>query len=460
MASSTSFSWCCESRAKKNAQADAVQLKPRFCSATEAKDTGKFRPFEDSDYFNVQEICRPRFHGAPPEEQKRLLLGSLKTVGIEFPLKSTPHAEPGKETKRQDALQKVQKQMDGPGLLAMLMWTMDKRLNLPQVYKKVNEAIMCDDGDQLTHLGDYIAALNYYIDNDHVTEEVTLYTGTSIKKHQQVLCEAVDWKSHFFRQPKFLCATKDEEVADRFCEDSESPVKQLVVPAGCKFCAPVPSGLSAYPEEGEYLLAPFVAMQLVGQKKRQFPAGSGRERLVVTYNVVEGCAPAAAGPSFSGDRTLPEGIPSCLMKKFRGAYIRAEGEGRDTAAPLKAVALVIGIQDYARGKGLHNTLNDADDMKDKLESLGFKVTIVTDKTVDGGKVSQHLMLAAIRNFVKEVDEHTVAFFCFYGHGAEKKGVHYLVPHEMPEADALVDEAVALKMGVLSRINDKRPLVTV
>jgi hypothetical protein len=460
MASSTSFSWCCGSRAKKNAQADAVQLKPRFCSATEAKDTGKFRPFEDSNYFNVQKICRPRFHGAPPEEQKRLLLGSLKTVGIEFPPKSTPHAHRGQKNKRQDALQKVQKQMDNPGPLAMLMWTMDNKLNLykTQLYKEVNDAILCDDGDQLTHLGDYIAALNYYVDNHHVTEEVTLYTGTSIKKHQQVLCETVSWRSHFLRQPKFLCATKDEKVAERFCENSESPVLQLVVPAGCKFCAPVPSGLSAYPEEGEYLLKPFAAMQLVRQKKRQFPAGSGRERLVVTYNVVEGCAPAAAAsPPFGGDRTLPEGIPSCLMKKFRGAY---SGEGRDTAAPLKAVALVIGIQDYARGKGLHNTLNDANDMKDKLKSLGFKVTIITDMTVSGGKVTQKTMNSAIRNFVKEVDVDTVAFFCFYGHGAERAGVHYLVPQEMPEAEALEDEAVALKMGVLSRINDKRPLVTV
>ena len=89
-------------------------------------------------------------------------------------------------------------------------------------------------------------------------------------------------------------------------------------------------------------------------------------------------------------------------------------EGRDPAALLKAVALVIGIQNYEGARELKNTLSDAKAVAAKFEGMGFDVMSLTDDNAEGGKVDQDQMEDIIQAFIEMVDENTIAVFAYMG----------------------------------------------
>ena len=95
----------------------------------------------------------------------------------------------------------------------------------------------------------------------------------------------------------------------------------------------------------------------------------------------------------------------------RGAY---GVEGRDSKAPIKAAALVIGIQNYEGTRELKNTLSDAKAVAEKFEGMGFDVMSLTDENAEGGKVTQKLMQRNIKKFVDKVDENTIAALAYMG----------------------------------------------
>ena len=82
-------------------------------------------------------------------------------------------------------------------------------------------------------------------------------------------------------------------------------------------------------------------------------------------------------------------------------------------------ALVIGNDAYEDAP-LSGPVNDAKDMASTLEELGFLVTTLTDGT-------QRQMEDALRAFGRSVGEGDTALFYFSGHGAQTKGVNYLIP---------------------------------
>eukprot|EP01046_Picozoa_sp_COSAG06_P002100 COSAG06_NODE_71_length_25945_cov_9.124468_31_plen_166_part_00 len=122
-----------------------------------------------------------------------------------------------------------------------------------------------------------------------------------------------------------------------------------------------------------------------------------------------------------GDLSKGEKIDSILAAEFRAggaqAYVTRAAygvEGRDPQAPLKAAALVIGIQNYEGARKLRNTLSDAKAVAAKFEGMGFTVLLLTDETAEGGKVTQKLMQRHIKDFIKQVDENTITAFAFMG----------------------------------------------
>jgi hypothetical protein len=106
----------------------------------------------------------------------------------------------------------------------------------------------------------------------------------------------------------------------------------------------------------------------------------------------------------------------------RGAY---GVEGRDPDDELKAVALVIGIQNYEGTRELKNTLSDAKAVAEKFEGMGFDVMSLTDENAEGGKVDQDQMEDAIEAFIEKVDENTIAAFAYMG--ASANGPRSLLP---------------------------------
>jgi len=218
--------------------------------------------------------------------------------------------------------------------LAVLMWTLDARLNLPEVFNDVNEALLTDDPWHLGHFSGFITAVNRYISSHQTVRPVSLFRGTSIRDAQRV--NPAD--AAIFRQPIFAGTTEDHATAAEFAKDG-SPIIEYLVPAGCARCTELPSDLSAYPEEKEWLIMPYTAMQFVKQEERLFPPAGidlprdveRKMRLVVTFAVVD-------------EGMVPVDAPSHLMvcessSLFRGAAISVVG--RQTGAPVYGRALVI-----------------------------------------------------------------------------------------------------------------------
>ena len=87
----------------------------------------------------------------------------------------------------------------------------------------------------------------------------------------------------------------------------------------------------------------------------------------------------------------------------------------------KRIALVIGNSDYSKPEmKLKNPINDAQDIAEKLESLGFHVILKTDATLNE-------MKDALVQFELQAAGYDVALFYFAGHGIQSKGENYLLP---------------------------------
>ena len=95
-----------------------------------------------------------------------------------------------------------------------------------------------------------------------------------------------------------------------------------------------------------------------------------------------------------------------------------------TAAPApvmlgKRTALVIGNGGYEKSP-LQNPANDANDMANVLQRLGFEVTLKTD-------VNQRDMESAVHDFTRAIQDGESALFYYSGHGSQVDGDNYLIP---------------------------------
>lgn len=112
-------------------------------------------------------------------------------------------------------------------------------------------------------------------------------------------------------------------------------------------------------------------------------------------------------------------------------------------------ALVIGNGNYASFGSLQNAVNDANDMADALQSLGF----VVDKVLDGNRAQITEAITRLKNRLS-VAENSYGFFYYAGHGVQYNGVNYLVPAnaDIPGANYLGDTAVPVQ-AMLAELTD-------
>lgn len=86
----------------------------------------------------------------------------------------------------------------------------------------------------------------------------------------------------------------------------------------------------------------------------------------------------------------------------------------------RRIALIIGNSNYKGDNKLANPVNDATDMANKLEKLGFVVVKALDQTKQG-------METVISRFGATAVGYDVALFYYAGHGIRCDGANYLVP---------------------------------
>jgi hypothetical protein len=102
----------------------------------------------------------------------------------------------------------------------------------------------------------------------------------------------------------------------------------------------------------------------------------------------------------------------------------------------KRLALVIGNSAYKNAPALKNPANDASDMADSLQRLGFDV-------VRGINLDYLSMRNAVRRFSEKLPDANVALLFYAGHGLQVAGKNYLVP-----VDAQIESQADLDFGTV------------
>ena len=114
------------------------------------------------------------------------------------------------------------------------------------------------------------------------------------------------------------------------------------------------------------------------------------------------------------------------------------------------IALVIGNGTYAHVTQLHNPANDAADVSQSLQRLGFDVVNITDATLDG-------LRHALIDFGRAARNADMAVLFFAGHGMELMGENWLLPvdTELTSDVDVATEAVSLRSAMLAVSNAKQ-----
>lgn len=110
------------------------------------------------------------------------------------------------------------------------------------------------------------------------------------------------------------------------------------------------------------------------------------------------------------------------------------------------IALVIGNGGYKAVGALPNPVRDAELIAQRLESLGFVVTMVPDSDLAG-------MQAAISAFgrqLREAGEEATGLFYYAGHGVQSFGRNYLLPVDAALTDAADLSLVAVEAEAVLR----------
>ena len=93
---------------------------------------------------------------------------------------------------------------------------------------------------------------------------------------------------------------------------------------------------------------------------------------------------------------------------------------------IKAAALAIGNSNYSLpGMSLANCVNDADDIKSKLEELGYDVTLLKDAT-------KEVIDNKVKSLCTKSNDCSVAVVYYSGHGREIAGNNYLISVDTPQ----------------------------
>jgi len=120
-------------------------------------------------------------------------------------------------------------------------------------------------------------------------------------------------------------------------------------------------------------------------------------------------------------------------------------------AAERKVALVIGNGAYTGAGILANTVNDAAAVADKLEALGFEVSLVTDADRRGA-------IAAIDDFSRSLQGSDVAFLFYAGHGMQIEGDNFLLPVDVDVSSERALRYSAIDIGEVVADMERRARV--
>jgi len=137
-------------------------------------------------------------------------------------------------------------------------------------------------------------------------------------------------------------------------------------------------------------------------------------------------------------------VAFCILTIFTSAQVMA----------AERLALVIGNSDYVEITSLPNPRNDAEDVADRLQTLGFKLY--------AGKAHHNMdersLLRLISDFAAAADDAEIALLYFAGHGMQFNGDPHLLPVDIPDdkLDVVKSEAISLN-SLLAKLEGRAEL---
>lgn len=90
-----------------------------------------------------------------------------------------------------------------------------------------------------------------------------------------------------------------------------------------------------------------------------------------------------------------------------------------TVSPIRKRALILGNNNYEDGNKLNSCENDAQDITERLQRIGFKVTL-------GCNLTYKNMVLMIAKFTRSIRQNDLIIFFFSGHGVQWNEHNYLV----------------------------------
>ncbi|MEO8668216.1 MAG: caspase family protein [Bauldia sp.] len=131
--------------------------------------------------------------------------------------------------------------------------------------------------------------------------------------------------------------------------------------------------------------------------------------------------------------------------------------GLAPAVAANRFAFVVGNDAYVEVKGLKKAVNDARAVTEALTGLGFTVDTIENAT-------RNQMSRKLVEFEAKIQPGDTALFFFAGHGFEIRGDNYLLPVDVPGAEAgeegLVRDASFAAADIIDRIQAKGPATVI
>jgi hypothetical protein len=123
------------------------------------------------------------------------------------------------------------------------------------------------------------------------------------------------------------------------------------------------------------------------------------------------------------------------------------------ASPKNPHALIIGNSAYPGSSRLDNPINDAKAIEQKLKSMGFTVTVVTD-------ANRQRLVQAMSQFRNTASNADLSLLFYSGHGVQIFGTNYILPIDVDQSDVAqaTIQGVSLNSVVESVLPGKTKIV--
>ncbi len=146
--------------------------------------------------------------------------------------------------------------------------------------------------------------------------------------------------------------------------------------------------------------------------------------VIAVNNVVNNQLVADLAEARKKQKELEDRLAKAQLKPI---FSEATPQNHTGAIIRSAHALVIGNAAYPGSNRLENTINDANAISQKLRSLGFTVTTVTD-------ANRLRLVQAMTQFKRSAADADLSLLYYAGHGVQIFGTNYILPTDVDQND--------------------------